>query len=200
MKRYAKITLLRGKTMNKIKELRTQQGLSLAKLSEQLQDNYDLKISAPSLMRYENGQTEPKLATWQKLADFFEVPVSYLQGLNDWESPNNPENRFNNAFLTFQNKYTDTGTSAIEFQNYKNRLTNLENTLESIESRKEKISREELTDLFEQKKIIVEEGRRLIQKRVKELEEIQQLALDSAKYLNAEEEEIKRIEELFNDK
>lgn len=186
--------------MNRIKELRQQKKLSLAKLSDQLKKNYNLKISAPSLMRYENGTTEPKLATWQKLADFFDVPVSYLQGLNDWENPNNPENRFNNAFLTFQNKYTDTGTSAIEWQNYKNRLTNLENILKRLESQKGKISHEEMTNLSEQKKIIVEEGRRLIQKRVKELEEIQQLALDSAKYLNAEDEEIKRIEELFNDK
>lgn len=186
--------------MNKIKELRTEQGLSLAKLSEQLQKNYDLKISAPSLMRYENGKTEPKLATWQKMADFFGVPVSYIQGLDDWENPNNPENRLNNAFLTFKNKYTNTGTSDIEFQNYKNRLANLEKMLDRLETQKEKVSHEEITNLSEQKKLIVEEGNRLIQKRVKELEEIQQLALESAKYLNAEEEEIKRIEEWTKDK
>lgn len=29
---------------------------------------------------YENGKTEPKLETWQKLADFFGVPVVYLKG------------------------------------------------------------------------------------------------------------------------
>ncbi|CAK1250844.1 Predicted transcriptional regulator [Fructobacillus tropaeoli] len=70
--------------MNRIKELRQQKKLSLAKLSDQLKKNYNLKISAPSLMRYENGTTEPKLATWQKLADFFDVPISYIQGTDSY--------------------------------------------------------------------------------------------------------------------
>ncbi|GAP00232.1 DNA-binding helix-turn-helix protein [Fructobacillus ficulneus] len=67
--------------MNRIKELRQQSGLSLAKLSNQLKQNYNLKISAPSLMRYENNETEPKLDTWQKMADFFKVPIPFLQGI-----------------------------------------------------------------------------------------------------------------------
>ncbi|CAK1241234.1 Transcriptional regulator [Fructobacillus tropaeoli] len=67
--------------MNRIKELRQQKKLSLAKLSDQLNKNYNLKISAPSLMRYENNETEPKLETWQKMADFFNVPIPFLQGI-----------------------------------------------------------------------------------------------------------------------
>ncbi len=33
-----------------------------------------------TLSQYETGKREPKLETWKKLADFFDVPVSYLQG------------------------------------------------------------------------------------------------------------------------
>ena len=32
---------------------------------------------------YENGKTEPKLETWQKLADYFRVSVPNLMGLNE---------------------------------------------------------------------------------------------------------------------
>lgn len=37
---------------------------------------------------YENGKTEPKLETWQKLADFFGVSVPYLQGYAEINIPN----------------------------------------------------------------------------------------------------------------
>lgn len=37
---------------------------------------------------YENGKTEPKLETWQKLADFFGVSVPYIQGYAEINIPN----------------------------------------------------------------------------------------------------------------
>lgn len=62
---------------NRIKELRLEKGLSQRKLAE------ETGISQQSLSFYEKGDRRPKIETWQKLADFFDVPVSYLQGLDD---------------------------------------------------------------------------------------------------------------------
>ena len=62
--------------MNRIKELRQAKGLSLRDMSEKINMSY-ITIS-----QYERGKCEPKLETWQKLADFFGVSVPYLQGIS----------------------------------------------------------------------------------------------------------------------
>ncbi|NLS38378.1 helix-turn-helix domain-containing protein [Fructobacillus tropaeoli] len=41
-----------------------------------------LGLTKQAVQRYEAGLSTPKLETWQKLADFFGVSVSYLQGLS----------------------------------------------------------------------------------------------------------------------
>ena len=63
-------------TPNRIKELRQAKGLSLRDMSEKINMSY-ITIS-----QYERGKREPKLETWQKLADFFGVSVPYLQGIS----------------------------------------------------------------------------------------------------------------------
>lgn len=63
--------------MNRIKELRMKKGKTL----DQMQDETGIKRG--TISNYENGKTEPKLETWQKLADYFDVPVGYLQGVTD---------------------------------------------------------------------------------------------------------------------
>lgn len=68
--------------MNRIRECRQNKKLTLKQLSEELAKQ-DFKISADALGKYERGDREPKLETWLKLADFFDVPIPYLQGLND---------------------------------------------------------------------------------------------------------------------
>lgn len=70
----------RYKNMNRIRKCRQNKKLTLKQLSEELAKQ-DLKISADALGKYERGEREPKLETWVKLADFFNVPVSYLQGI-----------------------------------------------------------------------------------------------------------------------
>lgn len=60
--------------MNRIKELRKENDLTLRELSEKV------GISFGALGNYENERREPRLKTWQKLADFFNVSVAYLQG------------------------------------------------------------------------------------------------------------------------
>lgn len=63
------------KNNNRLKELRLKHGYTL--------DDIESKtgIKRGTYSNYENHNTEPKIETWQKLADFFGVTVPYLQGL-----------------------------------------------------------------------------------------------------------------------
>ncbi|MBU7554477.1 helix-turn-helix domain-containing protein [Pediococcus ethanolidurans] len=63
--------------MNKLKAERKLRGLTLDDLAKAT------NIKRGTLNNYENNKTEPKLATWEKLADYFNVPVDYLQGLSN---------------------------------------------------------------------------------------------------------------------
>ena len=66
---------------NRIKELRKEKKLTLDALSDKV------NIKRGTLNNYENEKTEPKLETWKKLADYFDVSVGYLQGLSDIKNP-----------------------------------------------------------------------------------------------------------------
>ncbi|EEJ42586.1 helix-turn-helix domain-containing protein [Leuconostoc mesenteroides] len=69
---------------NRLKELRNRKGLSMKKLSEDLvKKGYFPNITDATLSNYENEKREPKLETWQKLADYFGVDVAYLQGVSN---------------------------------------------------------------------------------------------------------------------
>lgn len=59
---------------NRIRELRNEQNLTLKELGEKV------GLAPNTISQYETGDREPKLKTWQKLADYFDVPVPYLQG------------------------------------------------------------------------------------------------------------------------
>lgn len=61
---------------NRLKEIRQEKKLSLFDLAKKL------NISQQAISLYEKGDREPKLETWQKLADYFNVSVPYLQGLD----------------------------------------------------------------------------------------------------------------------
>lgn len=65
--------------MNRLRECRQNKKLTLQQLSEELAKN-DLTISADALAKYERADREPKIETWNKIADYFNVPVAYLQG------------------------------------------------------------------------------------------------------------------------
>lgn len=63
--------------MNRLRELRKNHGLTLKELGKKvsMHDN--------ALSQYETGKRNPSLKTWQQLADFYGVSVSYLQGRYD---------------------------------------------------------------------------------------------------------------------
>lgn len=61
---------------NRLKEIRQEKKLSQKDLAKKL------NISQQAISLYEKGDREPKLETWQKLADYFNVSVPYLQGLD----------------------------------------------------------------------------------------------------------------------
>lgn len=60
---------------NRLKQVRQQAGLSLSEVGK------GVGLATNTISRYETGKREPKLETWQKLADFLGVTVPYLQGL-----------------------------------------------------------------------------------------------------------------------
>lgn len=65
---------------NRLKKLRLEKRLTLADV--QAKTNIDFKILENFEKGLENGIPN-SLAIWQKLANFFKVPVEYLMGLND---------------------------------------------------------------------------------------------------------------------
>ena len=63
--------------MNRIREIREKNNYTLADVASAL------NVGTNTISRYETGKREPKLETWQALADFFDVSVPYLQGIDE---------------------------------------------------------------------------------------------------------------------
>ena len=63
--------------MNRLRELRQKNNLTLRGLGK------EINMSSSRISQYETGKREPKLETWQALADFFNVSVPYLQGIDE---------------------------------------------------------------------------------------------------------------------
>lgn len=61
---------------NRLKELRHEKNLTLRELGEKV------GMRNSTLSQYETNKREPKLETWKKLADFFNVPFDYLLGIS----------------------------------------------------------------------------------------------------------------------
>jgi transcriptional regulator with XRE-family HTH domain len=71
------MTIDTKKTRNRIAELRKSKKLTIQQVAD------GIGVSNGTISRYEQGTREPKLDTWQKLANFFNVSVSYITGVSD---------------------------------------------------------------------------------------------------------------------
>lgn len=71
------VSYLRGEAVNRLKELRQSKGLTLDGIEKAT------GINRGTYSNYENGDTAPKFETWQKLSNYFEVPIPYLMGIGE---------------------------------------------------------------------------------------------------------------------
>ena len=71
--------------MNRIKNLRLENDLSLRELAS------ELNISYSSLGKYERGEQEPSFETLKKIAERFHVTIDYLLGFSNVKNPNYTE-------------------------------------------------------------------------------------------------------------
>lgn len=65
------------KLANRIRELRAEKNISQVRLA------VVIGVTSDAVGKYERGDREPKLETWQKLAEYFGVSVGYLQGIEE---------------------------------------------------------------------------------------------------------------------
>ena len=72
------------KPNNRLRETRLSKDLTLKKVAD------EIGISENLIGKYEREEREPKLKTWIKLADYFNVSVSYLQGLTGFSKGKAP--------------------------------------------------------------------------------------------------------------
>ena len=78
--------------MNRIKQLRKAKGLSIDQLSNELK-NQNTPISSASISKYEREKRNPKIKSWEILANYFNVSVPYIQGLSDNEEHTASQNK-----------------------------------------------------------------------------------------------------------
>ena len=63
--------------MNRLRQVRKSKELTIKEVAD------EMGFQETRLHRYETEKSEPKKETWIKLADYYDVPVSYLMGLPD---------------------------------------------------------------------------------------------------------------------
>lgn len=113
--------------MNRLKQARIAKSERDHKHISQKDVASKIGISQQAYARYESGDREPKLAMWQKLADFFDVDVGYLQGVTNNENAvdlwaqslsDNKEyqNKLENEFNKIKNSNHSTGKVSTDMQ------------------------------------------------------------------------------------
>ena len=88
---------------NKIKELRKSHNLTLEELADTLNKEYPdtINFNKGRISKWENNKEEPRLSSVKILADFFDVPLDYFNGidLEQAEILQEQLKLINNAFL-----------------------------------------------------------------------------------------------------
>lgn len=74
-------------TGQRIRQLRKEQGLTLAELATALNKRYPVDLLPSSLSMYENDQRLPPTETCDALADFFGVSLDWLRARSDVRNP-----------------------------------------------------------------------------------------------------------------
>ena len=69
------------KLRNRIRKLRAEKNISQQKLAD------EIGVTRQSISLFEKGERDPKLETLIKLADYFDVSVGYLQGIEAKTEP-----------------------------------------------------------------------------------------------------------------
>lgn len=76
------------KQLNRLRELRENEDISLARLCKTLKREHNISVSPSQLLYYETGEREPRnKEIWEELAKHFNVSVSYLLGYSDKKEP-----------------------------------------------------------------------------------------------------------------
>ena len=99
--------------MQRLKELRTQRGLTQSQIGELL------GVSCVTIARYEAGEREPSNAKLTALANYFGVTVDYLMGRDEpAAAPNVPE-RLQESYALFQQLTDEEYAEIIEMAKFK---------------------------------------------------------------------------------
>ena len=105
---------------NRIKELRESRNVSQEELATVLD------TTQQSISLYESGNREPKLETWQQLADYFDVSVPYLQGF-EMQTPNRLKELRQKKHLTLEELGNAVGMLNSTLSQYENGKRNPNN-------------------------------------------------------------------------
>ena len=109
--------------LNRLKELRQKNNLTLKQLGQKL------NMLDSTLSQYETGKRNPKTEVWQKIADFFDVPVSYLRGIDADEIIEQVDfNKLSPLGLSFyekENSNKDESLEATEIQLHEDMLNSI---------------------------------------------------------------------------
>lgn len=109
--------------LNRLKELRQKNNLTLKQLGQKL------NMLDSTLSQYETGKRNPKIEVWQKIADFFDIPVSYLRGIDADEIIEQVDfNKLSPLGLSFyekENSNKDESLEATEIQLHEDMLNSI---------------------------------------------------------------------------
>ena len=97
--------------MNRLRELREQEGMTLKEFSTKVD------MSPSVLGNYERGDRKPKINVWEKLANYFNVSTAYIMGISDQKVET--KSYLNDQLVNITNKYIEKTDKDDIFLNYK---------------------------------------------------------------------------------
>lgn len=117
------------KPNNRLRQLRQSKDLTLKKVAD------DIGISENLIGKYEREEREPKLKTWIKLADYFNVSVSYLQGLTGFSKGKAPSDEIkpsDDLDINYLHQRLDQLKEINDLQELKNELKSIADLAQSM--------------------------------------------------------------------